>query len=62
MHQRSLTEGGRLSKLDLLVLVRLEELVCMLKIFFTFFVKYTTLMRRSIVLSLPIQIVFPVHF
>jgi hypothetical protein len=62
MHQRSLTEGGRLSKIDLLVLVRLEELVCMLKIFFTFFVKYTTLMRRSIVLSLPIQIVFPVHF
>jgi hypothetical protein len=48
---------GRLSMVDLNVP---DELVFILKILFTFVKKQATLMRRSIVLSLPLQLVFSV--
>ena len=50
---------GRLSTVDLLVLTRLDELTFILKIYFIFFTKQTTLKRRSTVLSFPLQSVFP---
>jgi len=53
--QGTLTEGGRLSTVDLLVQLSLEQLIFKLKILFTF----GTLMRRSTVLSLPRQLGFP---
>jgi len=49
----------RLSTVDLLVLTSLDLLVFKLKIIFSFFTKQATLMRRSTVLSLPPQLVFP---
>jgi hypothetical protein len=58
--QGSLTEGGRLSTVDFLVLTSLDQLIFKLKIIFSFFAKQATLMRRSTVLSLPRQLVFPV--
>ncbi len=48
---------GRLSKVDLNVP---EEVVFILKILFTFVTKQATLMRRSTVLTLPLQLVFSV--
>jgi hypothetical protein len=52
--------GGRLSTFDLLVLTSLDQLIFKLKIlFFLFFTKQATLMRRSTVLSLPPHLVFP---
>ncbi len=51
--------GGRLSTVDLLVLTSLDHLIFMLKISFSFFTEHAALMRRSIVLSLPPQLVFP---
>jgi len=50
---------GKLSTVDLLVLTSLVQLLFILKIFFTFFTKQVTLMRRSTVQSLPPQLVFP---
>ena len=50
---------GRLSTVDLLVLTRLDELSFILRVLFTFSMKQTILMRRSTVLSLPTQLVFP---
>jgi len=50
---------GRLSTVNLLVLTSLDQLIFKLKILFTFFTKQATLMRRSTVLSLPLQLVFP---
>jgi hypothetical protein len=50
---------GRLSTVDLLVLTSLDQLIFKLKILFAFVTKQATLMRRSTVLSLPLQIVFP---
>jgi hypothetical protein len=50
---------GRLSAVELLVLTSLDQLLFILKILFTFFTKQATLMRRSTVLSLPLQLVFP---
>ncbi len=46
---------------DLLILTSLDQLVLILQTFFTFLTKWATLMRRSTVLSLPLQLVFPVH-
>jgi len=50
---------GRLSTVDLLALTSLDQLISILKILFTFVAKQATLMRRSTVLSLPLQLVFP---
>jgi hypothetical protein len=51
-------EMGRLRTVDLLVLTSLDQLIFMLNILFTFITKLATLMKRSIVLSLPPQLVF----
>ncbi len=51
---------GRLGTVDLLVQTSIDPLLLILKILFTFFTKQATLMRRSIVLSVPFQLVFPV--
>jgi hypothetical protein len=48
-----------ISMVDLLVLTCLNLLILVLKILFDFVTKQTTLMRRSTVLSLPLQKVFP---
>ncbi len=50
---------GRLSTVDLLVLTSLDQLIFILKILFTFITKQLTLLRRSTVLCLPLQLVFP---
>jgi len=49
---------GRLNTIDLLVLINLDQLLLELKLLFTFFTKQPTLLRRSIILSLPPQLVF----
>jgi hypothetical protein len=49
----------RLSTLDLLVVTSLDNLLLILKTFFYFFTKQATLLRRSTVLRLPLQSVFP---
>jgi hypothetical protein len=46
----------------LLVLTSLDQLISKLKILFSFFIKQPTLMRRSTVLILPLQLVFPGFF
>jgi hypothetical protein len=46
---------GRLSIVHLLVLTSLDEFLLILKMLFTFDTKWATLMRRSIVLSLPLR-------
>jgi hypothetical protein len=48
-----------LSTVDLLVLTSLDQLGFKLKILFSFFTKQATLLRRSTVLSLTPQVVFP---
>jgi hypothetical protein len=48
-----------LSTIDLLVLPRLDQLLLILKLLFTFFAKQATLTRRSTVLNLPPKSVFP---
>ncbi len=55
---------GRLSTVDLLVLTYLDQLVFILKTSFSFFTKQASLRRRSTVLSLLPQLVFPapIHF
>jgi hypothetical protein len=50
---------GRLSTVDLLVITSLDKLHLILKTLFTFLQKRATLMRRSTVLSLLLQLVFP---
>jgi hypothetical protein len=50
---------GKLSTVDLLVLTCLDQLIVIMKILFPFFTKRATLMRRSTVLSLPHNLVFP---
>jgi hypothetical protein len=50
---------GRISTVDLLVLTGLDQLIFKLNKIFTFVTKQATLMRRSTVLSLPLQLVFP---
>jgi hypothetical protein len=53
---------GRLSAVDLLALASLDQLIFIMKIEITFFIKRTNLMRRSTVLILPPQLVFPAYF
>ncbi len=55
----TLTEGGRLSTVDLLVLTSLDQLRLILKNTIYDFTKQAILFRRSIVLSLPLWLVFP---
>ncbi len=55
----SLTERERLCTVDLLVLTGLVQLLFILKILITFYTIQPTVMRRSIVLILPAQLVFP---
>jgi hypothetical protein len=50
---------GRLSTVDLLVLTSLYWLIFFLKILFIGVSKQATLIRRSTVLSLPLQLGFP---
>ncbi len=51
--------GGKLSTVDLFVLTSLDKLILILKILFSFFTKQAALMRRSTVLSLSPQLIFP---
>jgi len=48
-----------LSTVDLLVFISLDQVLFVLKILFTFFTKQVTSMRRSTVLTLPLQLGFP---
>jgi hypothetical protein len=50
---------GRASTVYLLELTSLDQLVFILKVLFFLFDKQATLIRRSTVLSLPLQLVFP---
>ncbi len=50
---------GRVTTVDPLVLTSLNLAIFILKLLNTFVSKQTTLMRRSNVLSLPLQLVFP---
>ncbi len=50
---------GRPSIVDLLVLNSLDQLLFILKILFTSDTKQATLLWRSMVLSLPLKLVFP---
>jgi hypothetical protein len=50
---------GSFSTVDLLVLVSLDQLLFILRMFVNLFTKQANLMRRSIVLSLSLQLVFP---
>jgi hypothetical protein len=59
LNQGTLTEGGRIGMIDLLVLTSLDQLLFRLKIFFSFLTKQANSMRRSTVLSLSLQLVFP---
>ncbi len=52
---------GRFCTVDLLALTSLDQLLFILKISFSFLVKQPILMRRSTVLSLSFQLVFPVY-
>jgi hypothetical protein len=50
---------GRISTVDLLVLTSLDQVLFILKLYFSFFTKQPILMRRSTVRILPRQLVFP---
>ena len=50
---------GKLSTVHLLVLISLDLLLFILKMLYTLFTKQATLMKGSVVLSLPPQLVFP---
>ncbi len=52
---------GRINTVDLLVLTSLDQLLFLLKLYFSIF-KQPILMRRSTVLSLPLQEEFPGMF
>jgi hypothetical protein len=60
--QGSLTEGEKFSTVDLLVLARYDNLIFLLKMLCIFFSKQGTIIRRSDVLSLSLQLGFPGHF
>jgi hypothetical protein len=49
-----------LGTVDVLVLSSTDQLIVILKVLFTFFTKQATFMRRSTVLRLTLQLVFPV--
>jgi hypothetical protein len=57
--QRTLTEGGRLSTVNLLVLTSLNQQLLRLKNTIYDFTKQAVLLRRSVVLSLPLSLAFP---
>jgi hypothetical protein len=50
---------GRLSTVDFIVPASLDHLILILKILFTVVTEQARLMRRSMVLSLSLQLVFP---
>jgi hypothetical protein len=50
---------GKLGTVDLLVQPNLDQLLLILKTFFVLFTKQATLTRKSTVLTLPLQLVFP---
>jgi hypothetical protein len=50
---------GRISTVDLFVLNSLDQLLFTLKLYLSIFTKQPIIMRRSTVLSLPLQLVFP---
>jgi hypothetical protein len=51
---------GRLSKVDLLALTSLDQLLLKIQTF-TFLLKQATLLRRSTVLIYPLQLAFPAY-
>ncbi len=51
--------NGRLITVDLLALTSLNQVLFILEILFAYVTKQTTLMRRSTVLYLPLQLWFP---
>jgi hypothetical protein len=57
--QGTLFEVGRLSTINLLLVTRLDKLLDILQNYLIFFTKQATLMRRSTVLNLTLQLVFP---
>jgi hypothetical protein len=57
--QGTLTERKRLGTVDLLVLISLDQVILILANVIFSFTKQATLMRRSTVVSLPVQLVFP---
>jgi hypothetical protein len=58
-NQGSLAEKGRISTIDLLFWQLVKSTPFYTEKLFGFITKQANLMRRSIVLSLPIQLVFP---
>ncbi len=59
MRQGTFTEGESSGTADFLVLTSSDQLLFIVKILLTFVAKQATLMRRSTVRSLPLQLVFP---
>jgi hypothetical protein len=57
--QGTLTDGGRPNTVDLLVLTSLVQLIFIFRVLITFITKQATLIRRSTVLILPLQLLFP---
>jgi hypothetical protein len=57
---KSYRRGRRFSTVDLLVLTGFDQLRFIMKISFALSTKQATLMRSSLVLNLPFQLVFPV--
>jgi len=49
----------RLSTIDLFVLTGSDQLIFVMKILFTFVTKQAALLKRTTLLSLPLQLVFP---
>jgi hypothetical protein len=56
--ERKVLMSGRLSTVHLLVLTNLDQLLLEPQILFTLITRQATFMRRSIVLTLPPQLVF----
>jgi hypothetical protein len=61
LHQGSLCCREKLGIVDLLALTSLEQLLLITETLLTFFTKQVVLLRRSTVLSLPLQLVFPAY-
>jgi hypothetical protein len=60
MHKpRNPCRRGKLGTVDLLALPSLDEVVLILKMLFTSFMRQAILMRRSTVLSRPLKLMFP---
>ncbi len=52
---------GRINTANLLILTSLDQLLFLMTILFTYVTKQAALLRSSTVLSLPVQLVFPVQ-